>query len=325
MSIICSQCSYENPDQSGFCVRCGTRLQPTAQPVSSTIPAYSPATAAAPPTAAASYSPPTYAQPPITQVPFPQQSWAPNSAPPAAYPPPAQMGTGQGLASIRRAFAGRGTLITHHSWQLDGKQKDAASLLTAVNDMFHQRNYIGLIVKPERLTERNLLLEERDYLAVRRGNATAFIYVAPASNDLYISRATTVFTPISQVRVAVLVLLLLIAIFGLIIGQNIASNILTSGLAGLQFAGLLTLVSYCIWLFFIWLLICSFSSLLVEKDFWQYLRPNVLNDFQMDDIALLEHSTDQVMRDTVQQLGLDASKINPPPQGYQPKRKIRII
>ncbi len=31
MAIICSQCSHVNPDQSGFCVRCGNRLPATGQ------------------------------------------------------------------------------------------------------------------------------------------------------------------------------------------------------------------------------------------------------------------------------------------------------
>ena len=78
-------------------------------------------------------------------------------------------------------------------------------------------------------------------------------------------------------------------------------------------------------LLFIALLIRSFINWLVEKDFWRLLRPNVLNDFQLDDIALLEHVTDDVVRDAVDQAGLDASKIVPPALGYQPKPNIRAI
>ena len=58
---------------------------------------------------------------------------------------------------------------------------------------------------------------------------------------------------------------------------------------------------------------------IMEKDFLRYLRPNILNDFNIDDIMLLERVTDDVVHSTVEQLGLDASKIAPPPQGYQPR------
>jgi len=39
----------------------------------------------------------------------------------------------------------------------------------------------------------------------------------------------------------------------------------------------------------------------------------------------LEHVTDDTVRDAVEQVGLDATKIVPPTQGYQPKQKIRAL
>ena len=63
----------------------------------------------------------------------------------------------------------------------------------------------------------------------------------------------------------------------------------------------------------------------VENDFWHYLRRRTINDFQIDDIALMEHVTDDVVRDAVQELGLDGSKITPPAEGYRPKRTIRAL
>src|SRR5271157_3460472 len=106
-----------------------------------------------PPTPTPSYLPPSN-----PQSPFAQPGWAPNVPPPPVYPTPspAQMGTGQGLASIRRAFAGRGALIMHYSWLLGGKQVEAASVRTAILELLQQRKYAGLNVFPERLIERGL-------------------------------------------------------------------------------------------------------------------------------------------------------------------------
>jgi membrane protein implicated in regulation of membrane protease activity len=207
----------------------------------------------------------------------------------------------------------------HYSWLLDGKEMQATTVLSTILDLLRQRSIGGLTIAPERLTERGITLEERDYLKVRRGVSSVFIYVAPAGRDLYISRATTVLPAINIMRVIGLLLLLALAFFGPGILQNMA------GPAGYFLGGLFFLFVIPIWLYFLWLLFRSFSYWLVEKDFWVYLRANQLNDFQLDDIALLEHVTDETVRVAVEQLGLDASKILPPTQGYQPKQRIRII
>lgn len=250
--------------------------------------------------------------------------------PPPAVAPPApvmQMGTGQGLASVRRAFAGRGALILHHSWLLNGKQVQAATVRAAIFDILRQRNIAGLNVNAERLMERGLFMEERDYLTVRRGVSTVFVYVAPAGQDLYISRATTTLPLISYARAVILGALLLLMIFGLGAQQNLVSPSASPyGLPSVNPVNVfLSILFYPLLLFFIVFLIRSFIHWIVEKDFWVYLRPNQLNDFQLDDIAVLEHATDDTVRAAMEQLNLDASKIIPPSQGYQPKQKIRLI
>ena len=62
----------------------------------------------------------------------------------------------------------------------------------------------------------------------------------------------------------------------------------------------------------------------IEKDFLAYLRMRDLNDFQLDDIALLEHATDEVVLEAVKQLNLDASKIVPP-TSYKPERHVKVV
>jgi hypothetical protein len=73
------------------------------------------------------------------------------------------------------------------------------------------------------------------------------------------------------------------------------------------------------------MLIRSFIAWLVENDFLIYLRANSLNDFQMGDLALLKQVTDEAVRVSVQQVGLNSSKIVPPMtiQGHQLRRQVR--
>ena len=236
-------------------------------------------------------------------------------------PPPAtQMGMAEGLGSMRRAFAGHGTLIAHQSWLLNGNHAQAVAVRNATRDKLQQRGIAKLTVNPETLMERGLLMEERDYLVAQRGICTVFIYVAPAGQDLYISRASTVLPAISNLRIVVFSLLFLITLFGPTFVRGLLPDT-----AGIVLGSLLTFITFPLWLFFIWLLIRSFIYWLREKDFWQYLRPNFLNYFNLDDLMLLEHVTDDTVRDAVEQVGLDATKIVPPTQGYQPKQKIRAL
>ena len=329
MSILCSQCAHENPDQSTFCIRCGNRLQSNGQssntgpsssqslpPYAATVASVPPSLAYAPPPPIPPYSSPSSASSYLSHAPASQ-----GAAPISSYP--IQMGTGQGQGSLRRAFAGYGTLIFHHSWLISGGSEQTANARATILDILRQRNIPGFNVNPQKLMERGLLMEERDYLVARRGVSTVFTYAAPAGNDLYISRATTVLPAISTVRI-VLVSLALIA---MIIGFNIHSSSSSSSLFPTVdiVGGFFSFVSSLILLFFIYALVRSFIYWLIEKDFWVMLRPNHLNDFQLDDIMLLEHVTDETVKTAVKQIGLDASQVTPPPMGYQPKRRIRTI
>ncbi len=332
MASLCPQCAYENPDQSSFCVRCGNRLSSNGQPNAASISSQSLPTYAAmpaPPLAAPSYSPPPASYNPPTS---PFYGQAVQSAPPSAALPgapaapalPVQMGTGQGQIALRRAFAGYGTLIYHYSWLVNGGAAQASNARTAIFDVLRQRNIVGLNITQQRLMERGLMMEERDYLIARRGVSTVFVYAAPAGNDLYISRATTVLPPISNVRVAITILFAAIMFIGFFVRPDpyalYTGNILSYAIA-LFFTGL----SIPILLVFIVLAIRSFIYWLIERDFWVLLRPNKLNDFQLDDIALMEHATDDTVKTAVKQVGLDASQITPPPLGYQAKQRIRAI
>ncbi len=72
-------------------------------------------------------------------------------------------------------------------------------------------------------------------------------------------------------------------------------------------------------------LVRSIASFILDGDFLILLRPNNLTEFQRDEVALMEHTTDNVVREAMKQLGLDADKITAPPNGYQPASRIRLI
>ncbi len=357
MATICSQCSHVNPDQSGFCIRCGNRLPAPGQTgqfapgpfnpgsSSTSFPTYiSPQSA--PPTLGngnSGGSLPTYvsAPPPSspstgTQLPssFPSNTgYLPPSGPtnPAwststlAPPPPGpQMGIVQSTGSFRRAFAGHGLVITHYSWLLTGDHAHASAVRDAFRDKMRQRNVSTLMVNPEMLTERGLLMEQREYVVAQRGAATIFAYMAPVGQDLYISRATTVLPVINILLVAFHCLLALIMFIGFV-SRPSPDMLLYGNFTGYILSGIFTGLSYPILLYFIVFFVRAFTFWLFEKDFWRYLRFKRLHDFQLDDIVLLEHLTDNVVHEVVEQIGLDASKIIPPPLGYKLSRKIRPI
>ena len=366
MDVICTNCSRPNPENSVFCVGCGNRLplsqrgqtagtnsslptlpsqnssptNITPQPQFGTSASYAFQNAGPsfPSTTSPQYptgsNPPTYAPggssslPPqtpgvISASPSPTQWSTASVAPP---PPASQFGSMQGLASFRRAFAGHGVHVMHHSWLLPGDHTQTMAVRHQIQTKIEQRRIANLTITPEKLMERGLLMEEREYLIAKRSVASVFIYAAPAENDLYISRATTIWPPINNFRVLVAAGLFLLMLLGFSEGSRSQSSSLFSiDIMAYVVSGLFLILSFVILGFFIVMLIRSAIYWVKEKDFLIYLRSNSLNDFHIDDVMLLEHVTDDVVHSAVEQLGLDASKITPPPMGYQQKQRIRAI
>ena len=365
MDTICPYCSRSNPEMSVFCVGCGNRIlqsgqntgpgtgtnaslptvqsqgmSPTAltpqssygSPPSSTYPNSAPSypssaqpsysTGSNPPTYApgGSSSPPPY---PTSSVPPSPTQWS--SAAVAPPPPASQFGSSQSLASLRRAFAGHGQLIMHHSWLLPGDQAQTMAVRHGIQTKIEQRKIPQLMLTAGKLTERGLLMEEREYLIAQRGVTTVFIYATPAGSDLYISRATTVLPAVSNIRIILTAILAIVMFIGFVDHPVPSTSVFGVVDTGFIVASFLNFLSFVILLFFIGMIIRSLIIWILEKDFLRYLRPNILNDFNIDDIMLLEHVTDDVVHSAVEQQGLDASKIAPPPQGYHPQQRIRAI
>jgi hypothetical protein len=229
----------------------------------------------------------------------------------------------------RHAFAGRGSRMTHHSWLLDGEYLNAAKLHSTVADLLSQRNFQTLKLNIEKLQEHGHWAEKRDYIVMQQGITTVFLYVAPAWQDLYISRTTTVQPPFNLFRI----FLLIFALGEFLFGPSVLSHLISSlTMHRSAETGIALIASFTISillipsiLFLVTFLLASFRHWFTQKDFWVYLRRNTLNDFEVDDVLLLEHATDDAVRTAVDQLNMDATRITPPVAGYQPRRRIRII
>lgn len=255
------------------------------------------------------------------QVPFPnmqspQGQPHPGMQPPQGQPyyqPGGQHSPGQGLPMVQRAFAGKGTPLMHTSWLLDGKQVSPADIRSTIVEKVQQRYPNEVKVSQERLSERDFVMEERDYVRIERAPANVFIYVTPFGSDLYISRTTTVQPALSPVRIAVLGALFLLMLIGFIMSAAGATSAIVS------------LFSALLLIFFVALAIHSLVLWLTEKDFLVYLRPNVLNDFRIDDGAILEHSADKSIRVAAEELGLDTSTLSAPAHNYPARQPLHLI
>ena len=228
------------------------------------------------------------------------------------------------LATMRRALAGYGTVITHHSWLVEGKQAQGETLATNVKEQLKQQHYIGSVAKVEKLHEGAKTQAEREFLLLQRGSVSEFIYVAFADDALYISRATTIQPSLNYIRVGVATILLLVVLLGPAITQGILGGMSGIGTAAFFAVGFSLLYSAALLLLFS-LLLLSIIAWLQEKDGVKYLRSNHVSDFQVDDVAMLELATDRAIRAVIQQAGIDPGHITPPTRGYQPRRKIRLI
>jgi hypothetical protein len=223
----------------------------------------------------------------------------------------------------KRAFAGFGMPVARASWLIADQQAQANALLTATRDELAQRGLPGLSVNQPRLAERSFMIENRDYLTAHRGSATVFVYIAPAGRDLYISRATAIQTPISFTRIAIFTLLLILMIIGL--AQSGSPPSVTGVFSlGAAISTILINFSYPLLLFFLVLIVASLLAWLIHGDPGMYLRPAIMNDFQIDDAALLEESVDNSLRSAAQTAGVDGGKITTRQQ-YRVRRRIRWI
>ncbi len=258
------------------------------------------------------------------QMPFTGMQPPPQGAP---HPPKPPQRSSVDLAVVQRAFAGKGTPITHASWLIDGKQIAPTDLRTALMEKVHQRYPNEVKASSEPLQERDAVLEEREYVKIERAPASVFVYFTRFGPDLYIARTTTVRPTLSLVRIAVLSLLFVLMLIGYILAAAAQPSALDIGsfLGAFQFKFIVSLLSTLLLIFFIALGLRSLVLGLTEKDYLGVLRPGRLNDFRLDDGALLEHVADRCTREAVEGLGLDADELARPARNYPARQPLHLL
>ena len=328
MGVTCSRCSSSNSKRSAFCSYCGNKLflgreagqfigTFNSRSLVSTLP------------------PTSQSQRPVF---FTSPAMHQHSLPNSQTPIPVSFASSKVVAdqkstSMRDVLRGRGRLTTHYSWLLEGKNAQALLVRSATMSLFRQHMLSGLKTSLEKIGERGIF-EEREYITVQRGSSTIFIYIASTGRDLYISRTTMVSPKISSTRVAIWSVLLLFLVIGFILlhsmytlahGSHLYSNPALYNTLLLSNIVRFIIPLFTLSLLLLGILVCIRSCIhfFIEKDFWLLLRFNHLNAFQIDDIAFLEQTVDNIIHNAVKQLGLDATTITPPPLGYQHEQKIR--
>lgn len=220
------------------------------------------------------------------------------------------------MATLQRAFAGKGVPVHHQSWLLEGKQAQPQALNNALIANLQKQGVMGVIIEPERLREQGVVMEERDYIKVRYGTSTVFTYLAPMGQNLYVSRTSTIQQPYSRIRAIVLLALLLLMLISLLLYAvvNPAFDPATGFSSTYGFVSAVkTFFGYAfygLFFFFIIAALRAFVFWLTDKDFLAILRPNRLSDFSLDALASIELTTDKALRTTLQEAGLDAEAIS---------------
>jgi hypothetical protein len=295
---------------------CGFKL--LASPVTTAPPATRPLSA---PASAAPLGPPGQtAGAPATTA---------SSAQPIASPAVGQMGSmGTVPVSIWGPFAGYGTRGRHVSWLINDQGERADALRDAATARFERREIPRATIQRVTLLRQGILVDSRPYFLIRRGLATAGLYIARFGQDLYVSQITYFKGPISSVRVLIVVAMILFALIYPTVLNDSASQIGFNVLGGVSgsMGTLFTLVC-CLgpiylldYLALSLLAIFSAYKWLTEKDLLAALRVPP-NDFDTDDIVALEKSVEQTVREALDVVGIE-QRLMPQAAEYGMRRRL---
>jgi hypothetical protein len=307
----CPQCTKTNPDGSRFCQFCGAKMGPETAVAAPTHP-----------------SQPAKASP--SQV-SPRSSQTGSIIKPSSSPAyqATQVGAGGTSAfNIWGPFAGYGTRRKHVSWLLDNLGQSAEELHRAVTERFKQRQVPDSNMHWVTLMAQGLIVERRPFYFVRRGITTVALYIARFGQDLYISQVTYMKSPISNVRVAIVGLMLLFWLYYVTLYQAALVDSFSNfnplfGTGGgfpfflLCIVGPLGLLNN-----FALLLIFLFSvyKWIRERDFLAILR-RTPNEFQEDDTIALEKAVEETVRQSLDAIGIDVN-LMPRKQDYGSRGRL---
>ncbi|HWQ46027.1 MAG TPA: hypothetical protein VN376_04125 [Longilinea sp.] len=284
--------------------------------------------------ASATISPPTI--PPVP--PMPGYTMQPPTGMPGAYPgtaayPDRQLGPQGYGASLWGPFAGYGTRRRHIGWLMDNKAERVEELIGKTRTRLADRQIPFVNITEEQLTNKGIAVETRPYFLIRRDLVTIGLNISQFGKDLFVSIASFLKPPISSFRVIALVIAVIYWIFYLFLPliinsalTNAVNNMMGSlgsiygssgyGSSGNGLGGLMFLVCFLGPIGFVdgialgIFLIYSFYKWLKEKDFWAALRTTP-NEFNEDDLMALEKAAEQTVRQSIDEIGLDANDLIP--------------
>jgi hypothetical protein len=170
-----------------------------------------------------------------------------------------------------------------------------------------------------------VIVESRPYFLVHRGLVTLGLYISQFGKDLFVSQASYLKPPISNVRIIVLGLMTMFALFTLFIFPSMLNDAFMDMLGGLSFFGgsgassgpsigsllcvvgpLGTLNLLALALFIIY----SLYKFVTEKDILAGLRVSP-NEFNEDDLMATEKAVEQTVRISLDEIGLNSDDLKP--------------
>lgn len=211
---------------------------------------------------------------------------------------------------------------------MDNRGEYTQTLIEKVNTKFAERSVPDAQIRYEYLTAKGLVVERRPYFILSRNLVSMGLYISHFGKDLFVSIASYLKPPISNLRVVLLGVMLLFALYTNMILPSVVSSQL-NGLAGGMFGGpapdlngVMTLL--CIFgplgvlnnLALVILFWYSVYKLLTEKDFLAALRTQP-NEFNEDDLMAMEKAVEQTVRISIDEIGLDPSDLKPIGSGME--------
>ncbi len=226
--------------------------------------------------------------------------------------------------SIWGPFAGYGTRRSHQGWLMDNKGDRALDLISNVRQKFQSRRWPDAYVQEKVLVAKGIFVEKRPYFLMHRKLITVGLYISEFGRDLYLSIASYIKPPISNLRVIIVLVMALFSIFTTFLLPSIVSQEVGSlfgggifgggGGSGASVKGILTLI--CLLgplgmfsnLALGLLALFSGYKWLTEKDLMTAFRTKP-NEFNEDDLMSMEKACEQTVRMAIDEIGLDPDEL----------------
>lgn len=222
---------------------------------------------------------------------------------------------GSTLFNVWNPFAGYGSQHNHQGWLMDNKGEKSSALIEKVRTKFKDRQIPATSSEEKELIAKGIIVEKRTYFLLTRRLVTIGLYITQFGKDLFVSIASYLKPPISNLRVLFVTIMAIFAMYTLFIFPRALENKLgglsmglfggggsMSGLANLLcIIGPLGTVNILVLGF---LLILSGYKWFTERDFLAALRSKP-NEFNNDDLMAMEKAVEQTVRIAMDEIGLD--------------------